>query len=139
MTEEEILSAVSASSELKALIPDTAAIAAALSVGRTRLVHTEIGNGSILQAMGIAEGNAVLDFINTHSDLRHVKPLVEQGRLRLDAEMTRQFLQTFVNINLCSQASANRLLAMAQAPDPVDETTVKRALWTADGQLRVVI
>lgn len=139
MTEAEVLSIISGSPELKALIPDTAAIAAAISADRKKLVHTEIGNGSILQAMGITQGNAVLDFIYTHNDFRHVRPMLEQGRLRLDAAMTLQFLQLFVAQGLCTQESANALIAMAQVPDPIDEMLVRRALWSDDGVLQIEV
>jgi hypothetical protein len=56
-------------------------IAALVSAGRTRPSTREIGNGTILEALGLTAGNALLDVINNAPDFRHVKPLVEQGRL----------------------------------------------------------
>jgi len=40
MTPQEIRDAITAAPELQALVPDTVALAAALSVGRTRVVKT---------------------------------------------------------------------------------------------------
>lgn len=46
MTQDEIRAAISGSPELMALVPDTVALAAALSAGRTRVVSHEIGVGT---------------------------------------------------------------------------------------------
>lgn len=140
MTPDAIRAAVAASPELLALAKqataDTQAIADALSLGRTRAVPTEIGNGTILEVLGLTTGNALLDVINNQPDFRHVKPLVEQGRLRLDSVLVQATLQSLVPAVL-TQAQATALLARAQMPDPVPEFDVRCALWADDGALKV--
>lgn len=106
---------------------DDGAIAAALSVGRTKLVPTEIGNGSILETIGLAAGNALLDTIAAVPDFRHVKPLLEQGRLRVDSALVRGTLDSLVPAVL-TQAQADALKALAVKPDPVSANDVARAL-----------
>lgn len=88
-----------AQAEIEVLTPLVAArrdgdIAAALSAGRTRLVPTEVGNGTILEVLGLDAGNALMDVINSEPAFRYVKPLVEQGRLRLDSDLVRSTLQS---------------------------------------------
>ena len=75
---------------------DYGAIAAALSVGRTARTATEIGNGTVLEVMGITDGNTLLDFLFTTTDFRYVKVLLEQGRLRIDLDMVRSTLDALV-------------------------------------------
>lgn len=129
MTNDEIRAAIAASPELQALAAagSTQGIADALSVGRTRFVPTEIGNGTILEVLGLAKGNALIDIINTQPDFRHVKPLVEQGRLRLDTMLVRATLQSLVPAVL-TQAEADALVARAKVPDPVTHDQVGAAL-----------
>lgn len=136
MTHAEIRAAIAASSELQALVPDTNALAAALSTGRTKFVHTEIGNGTVLEVLGLTTGNALLDLLNTEPSYKYVKPMLEQGRLRLDSALVRGTLQALVG-SLLTQAQADALLAVAQAPDPVSEYEVRCAIYADDGTLRV--
>lgn len=132
MTHAEILAAIAASPELQALAAagDTQGIADVLSVGRTKFVPTEIGNGTILEVLGLAKGNALIDLINTHTDFRHVKPLVEQGRLRLDTVLVRATLQSLVPAVL-TQGEADALVSRATTLDPVTHTEVGAALQGA--------
>lgn len=136
MTPAEILAAVQADQDLIALKPDTEAIAVALSAGRMKFTPTEIGNGTILEVLGLAKGNALIDLINTHSDFRHVKPLAEQGRLRLDTVLVRATLQSLVPTVL-TQGEADSLVARAKVPDPVGEFDVRCALIADDGTWKV--
>ncbi len=130
MTPQEIRDAVAASAELQALQKDgrVNAIADALSVGRVKFVPIEIGNGTILEKLGITTGNALLDVINTSPDFRYVKPLVEQGRLRLDSPLVRGTLASLVVAGVVTQAQADVLLSAAQSPDPVTTAEVESAL-----------
>lgn len=111
---------------------DAQVIADALSVGRTRLEATEIGNGSILETIGLAAGNALLDVINTAPDFRYVRPLLEQGRLRVDSVLVRATLDSLVPAVL-TLAQADALKALAAVPDPVDEYSVRVLSWSDDG------
>lgn len=106
---------------------DDGAIAAALSIGRTKLVPTEIGNGLVLETIGLVSGNALLDVIATAPDFRHVKPLLEQGRLRMDSAMVRSTLDSLVPA-VITQGEADALKALAVQPDIVMAQDVARAL-----------
>ena len=134
MTAEEIRAAIAADPALQALVPDTQAIAAALSVGRTRYVETQIGVGTIIEVLGLAAANPVLDALYTSPDYRHVKPLLDQGRLRLDVVAQAGMLQPLVTGGLLTQAQLDALIARAEEADPVDEYQVRIAIhYNADG------
>ena len=137
MTADEICAAIAADPALQALVPDTQAIAAALSVDRTRWKHTEIGVGTIIEALGLAAANPVLDALYASTDYRHVKPLLDQGRLRLDVVGQAGMLQPLVTGGLLTQAQLDALTARAKEPDPVDEYAVRVAIYNNDGSLRV--
>lgn len=107
---------------------DDGAIAATLSEGRTKIVPTEIGTGTVLEVLGIAAGNAFLDFIYNNSNFRYVKPLLEQGRLRIDSQMVRNTVLSLVPANVLSQNQADTLLNVARVPDPVTSQDVAKAL-----------
>ena len=136
MTHDEIRAAISADPDLQALVPDTEAIAAALSAGRVRYIETHIGVGTIIEALGLATANAVLDVIYTAPDYRHVKPLLDQGRLRLDSAFVRDALQSMVP-SLLTQTQRDALVARAQVADPVSEFDVRCAIYNDDGSLKV--
>lgn len=106
---------------------DVQAITDALNEGRTNIVPTEIGNGMILETIGLDAGNALLDVISTAPDFRHVKPLVEQGRLRVDSALVRATLDSLVPAVL-TQAQADALKALAVKPDPVSPAQVANVL-----------
>lgn len=138
MTPQAIRSAIEASPDLLALAAqgDTQAIAGALSVGRTKTVPTEVGNGTVLEALGFATGNALLDVLYSAPDFRHVKPLLEQGRLRLDSPMAAAALGSLVPAVLTTEHVA-ALLSHAKVADPVAELDVRRAIFADDGALLV--
>jgi hypothetical protein len=140
MTVDQIKAAIAADSALQALADarDVDALVTALSAGRTRYVAREVGNGTVLEVLGLSVGNALLDLIQTQLTYRHVKPLLEQGRLRLDSAMVRATLQQLVGVEIAAgvtfeQQHADALVSLAQVPDPVDRT----AVWVAitDGRL----
>ena len=134
MTADEIRAAIAADPALQTLVPDTQAIAAALSVGRTRWKHTDIGVGTIIEALGLAAANPVLDALYASPDYRHVKPLLDQGRLRLDVVAQAGMLQSLVTGGLLTQAQLDALIARAKEPAPVDEYQVRVAIhYNADG------
>ena len=137
MTADEIRAAIAADPALQALVPDTQAIAATLSVGRTRWKHTEIGVGTIIEVLGLAAANPVLDALYASPDYRHVKPLLDQGRLRLDTVAQAGMLQPLVTGELLTQAQLDALVARAKEPAPVDEYAVRVAIYNDDGSLRV--
>ena len=137
MTPDEIRAAISADPALQALVPDTQAIADALSAGRTRWKPTDIGVGTIIEVLGLAAANPVLDALYASPDYRHVKPLLERGRLRLDSVAQAGMLQPLVTSELLTQAQLDALVARAKEPAPVDEYDVRMAIYNDDGSLKV--
>ena len=137
MTADEIRAAIAADPALQALVPDTQAIAAALSVGRTRYVETQIGVGTIIEVLGLAAANPVLDALYAAPDYRHVKPLLDQGRLRLDTVAQAGMLQPLVTGGLLPQVQLDALVARAKKPAPVAEYDVRMAIYNDDGSLKV--
>jgi hypothetical protein len=111
---------------------DEVKIAAALNAGRTRPNHREIGNGTILETIGLAAGNTLLDVINTAPDFRHVKPLVEQGRLVVGSALVQATVQSLAGTVL-TQAQADALCALGNDANPIDITELRAALWSDDG------
>ena len=106
---------------------DHAAIAAAVNVGRVRKNSREVGNGTILETLGLTAGNALLDVINSVADFRHVKPLVEQGRLVISSTLVQATIQSLVGTVL-TQAQADALIALGYDADPVSPAQVAAAL-----------
>lgn len=137
MTPDEIRAAISADPALQALVPDTQAIADALSAGRTRYVETQIGVGTIIEVLGLAAANPVLDALYASPDYRHVKPLLDQGRLRLDTVAQAGMLQPLVTGGLLTQAQLDALIARAKEPAPVAEYDVRVAIYNDDGSMKV--
>jgi hypothetical protein len=112
---------------------DFDAIAAAVSVGRTKPSTREIGNGTILEVLGLATGNALLDVVNTVPDFRYVKPLVEQGRLTVGSTLVQATVQSLVPMGVLTQPQADALCALGFDPDPVTALQVNQALVSDDG------
>lgn len=112
---------------------NTNAITDALNTGRTRKQTTEIGNGLILSTIGMQAGNALLDVIGSVSDFRHVRPLLEQGRLDISTPLVAGALSSIVSSGAITRTDADALLALADVPNPVTELEVRCALWTDKG------
>jgi hypothetical protein len=108
-------------------LDDHGAIAAALSVGRTKLVKTEIGEGTILATLGLEAGNAFLDVVDAHPDFRHVKKIVARGEFDMSSPVSQAGVQGMVPTVL-TQEQADALQGLAVQPDPVASQDVTRAL-----------
>lgn len=137
MTPQAIREAIEADPALRALLPDSQAIAEALSAGRTRANSALIGNGLILATIGLTAGNALLDALNSTEDFRYVKPLLEQGRLQVSSPLVAGALAQLVSASVITQGEADALIALGREPDPVPELDVRRALWADDGTMLV--
>eukprot|EP01034_Spumella_vulgaris_P041665 gene41665-51629_t len=111
---------------------DCAELARLMSVGRVRANSREIGNGTILEVLGLATGNEVLDLINSNADYRHVKPLIEQGRLLIGSPLAQITVQALVPAVL-TQAQADALCALGLEPHPYTAQELAEALFTPDG------
>lgn len=111
---------------------DHQAIADRVNVGRTRQSDTEIGNGTILEVLGLELGTSVLDVVYATSSYKYVVPLLEQGRLKIGSTVAQDAVQAFVPA-LLNQAQADALKSMGAVPNPVSEFDVRCALYAEDG------
>lgn len=104
------------------------AIAALVSTGRTRAVETAVGNGTIIEVLGLETANNFLDAINTMPAFRHVKPLVQDGRLLVGSPVVAASMGAFVGGSILTQAQADALLALGRKPNPVSPQQVMHAM-----------
>jgi len=132
-----VRSAIELDKDLQALIPDTAAIAAVLSIRDTVKVKTEVGIGLILETIGLESGNALLDAVKATPEFRHVYPLLEQGKLDLSSPMVEMALGMLVQGEVISSSEMQQLLSLCLQPVDVSEDAVKRAIWNDDGSLAI--
>lgn len=111
---------------------DCAALAELLSAGRTCKNDREIGYGTILETIGIEAGNQLIDHLQAANDMRHVVPLLDQGRLRIGSAMVQASLRAF-GADVITPADAEILCALGQQPDPLTAHEVAEALFNPDG------
>lgn len=102
-------------------------IAAVVSVGRTKPSGMEVGHGTVLEVLGLAAGNALLDALYGSPEFRHVRPLLEQGRLVISSPLVMGTIQAMVPA-VITQADADKLLALAVVPAPVTTQEVIAAM-----------
>ena len=107
---------------------DTQAIADALPPVVT-IRAREIGKGRVLGTIGLEAGNKLLDTIDTDADFRHVKQLVANGWLDVGDALTRAMID-----QVCAPEDGAALKALAEISTPIDEMTVRRVCWSADGE-----
>lgn len=110
---------------------DNTAIAAAVSVGRIRIVPRQIGKGTVVDTLGLAAANVLLDVIDSAPEYRHVKQLLENGWFNVGSPLARSSLDALVGTVL-TQAQADALKALAEAPDPVSEYQVRCTMYSAE-------
>lgn len=102
-------------------------IARVVSEGRTKPSTREIGNGTILETIGLDYGNAMLDVIYTAPSFRHVKPLLEQGRLIVGSPLVVATVQGMVPA-VMPQVVADLLLALTKEPAAVSVQEIIQAM-----------
>lgn len=110
---------------------DHDAIAAQVNIGRIRPSSLEIGNGTVLETIGLTAGNALLDAIYSGNEYRYVRPLLEQGRLKAASPLIAGALAKLVEVNVIKQEHADALLALGTEPDPVTANDVENILREA--------
>jgi hypothetical protein len=107
---------------------DEAEIAHVVSAGRTRLTGIEIGNGTVLETLGITAGNLFLDFVGSNPAFKYVKPLLDQGRLRIGSNLVQQTIKSLVNAGVLTQMQSDALCALGVEASPVSPSDVAHAL-----------
>lgn len=108
------------------------ALADLLSSGRTCGNDREIGCGTIIETIGLEAGNQLIDFLKSTEPMRHVMPLLDQGRLRIGSPLVQSTLQSFVGGPI-DQADADVLCALGLQLDPLTARQVAEALFHEDG------
>lgn len=112
---------------------DCDVIAAVMSEGRTRPAGIEIGNGTILDTIGITAGNALLDAVHANSSFKYVISLLDQGRLKIGSTTAQAAISGLVSGGALTQANADKLAALGFEPDPLAVADVHEALFNPDG------
>lgn len=107
---------------------DYTAIATIVSTGRTKPSEREIGNGTILELVGLTYGNAILDVIYTNPDFRYVKTLLEQGRLIAGSPLVVNSIKAFNAMGLLPEAQTEAILAITTEPAPISVNEVRLVL-----------
>lgn len=111
---------------------DCEALAALLSDGRTCGNEREVGYGTIIETIGLEAGNQLIDFLKASEAMRHVMPLLDQGRLRIGAALAQSTLRSLAGGPI-DQADADALCALGLQPDPLTARQVAEALFHEDG------
>lgn len=130
MTPQQIRDAIAADPALQAMrdAGNHQGIADALSVGRTKLAPYEAGKGDVIQVLGFESGNNLCDAIDGNLTFRHVRHLLEAGKLRLDLSVTQMAMAGVVQAGVITQAESDALLALARVPDPIGHEAVTAAI-----------
>jgi len=112
-------------------LTDHGAIADALSVGRTKVVSTPIGIGTILAVMAPYGGdflNALEAMSAADSNVKWALKLIEQSNFDIGMDVTRAQLAEFAVSAPTLADGIAALLAVAVQPDPVSSQEVSKAL-----------
>ena len=139
MTPSEIRAAISESPSLTALLPDSQAIAGAMSAGRTRAAPVRRADFAVwCGATGLRA--AVEDHAaNADSPLRSaaltIRDFLGGAAESIDFSLAgnQQMLAAWQQAGAITQAQADALMALGREPDPVAEMDVRRAIWNEDG------
>lgn len=94
-------------------------IADLVNSGRTKYNGMEIGNGTVLKVLGLADGNKLLDALYASATFKYVIPLMEQGRMVIDSDALAADMQALVVTEAVTQESLDKLLSIMKSPDPV--------------------
>lgn len=107
-------------------------IADKVSVGRTKFNKTEIGNGTILETIGLTAGAQLLDAIYSTPAFKYVIPLLEQGRLVIGSGVAQDALQSLVGFAI-TQADADKLKFLGIDNNPASWQQCYEAISAATG------
>lgn len=139
MTPDDIRAAIAADPALTALLPDSQAIADAMSEGRTRAAPVRRADFAVwCGATGLRA--AVEDHAsNVDSPLRSaaltIRDFLGGAAETIDFGLAgnQQMLAAWQMAGAITQEQADELMALGREPDPVAEMDVRRAIWRDDG------
>lgn len=130
---------------------DSAAIAARINQGRKRIQQPKlIGDGDVTQAIGRPAGPLLADWLEQaansplpetptfeqqaqRAELRQAWRKLSTGNLDIGMDSVRDGIDELVGVAPLTQEQANAIKALALVDDPVDEMTVRRAIWSDSG------
>lgn len=139
MTPAEIRQAITESPALTDLLPDSQAIADAMSAGRTRSAPVRRADFAVW--CGATGLRAVVEdhAANAESPLRSaaltIRDFLGGAAESIDFALAgnQQMLAAWQMAGAITQEQANALMALGNEPDPVAEMEVRRAIWLDDG------
>jgi len=161
MTPEQIRSAIAASPELKALGKDPTALAAALSIGRTKqdgvTRFASLGIAAGFPALSGLPGPLAAEMVlqklegfavaaqqsaDAATKLLGAATARQMGHLAgfgmaIGSPAVAAMLSVIVQAGALSQAEADALTSIAAVPDPVNESDVRHACYDAGGKVWV--
>ena len=148
MTELEITALIANTPSVLALVPDTVAIAAALSAGRTKVVSHFTSERGILERYpgGPVAADILLSKLEVFAASAHplasivkraLKFLAMPEGLDLGAPATQGLLSMLAGGGVISAIELSGLVTMATAPAPITEYQVRQAIFNDDGSLKV--
>lgn len=114
------------------------AIAAILSTGRVKTQPTPIGIGTVLAVMAPSGGeflNALEGMGATDANVKWALKMIEQGTFDVGHPVTRAQLEEFAVTAPSMSGAIAALLAVAEAPDPIQVGAVSDALNIAEGRM----
>lgn len=117
---DEILSRADCAAALA--VRDCGALAAILSVGRTKVIDYSIGYGTVLEVLGAEAGSAFLDGLTalaaTSSPVKWALKLLDRGELNIGSPATQAQLDALAAGGVMPKAVADALKGLAIVPDP---------------------
>lgn len=132
---DEILSRSDCADALAAR--DCGALAAILSVGRTKTVERNVGYGTVMDTLGAEAGAAFLDGLTNlaavSSPVKWALKLLDRGELNIGAAATRGQLDALAAGDVMPQAVADALKGLATVSEVVTAQDVARVCWSDDG------
>lgn len=138
MTPQEIRDAIVADPAIHALVPDTEALAVALSEGRMKVVST-IGSYALILAT-VPDGGALLNVMETVAGQsptwKWAWQSLKDGRFDFGLPQAISGWDDLANVG----ATTDQITALKKiplVPDPVGEFEVRCAIYAPDGSLLV--
>lgn len=138
MTPQELREAVYANPDCAPALEarDLDALATILSNDCKRPSDTKIGNGTVLDVLGMVAGTTLLRHIATAIEFEFVRPLLEQGRLEIGKPSAQLAIQGLALQGVITQGAADALCALGWTTSTVGRLEVEAALFNPDGSLK---
>lgn len=117
---EEILSRPDCADALA--LRDCGELARILSVGRTKVIDTNVGYGTVLEALGADAGAEFLDRLTelsaSSSPVKWALKLLDRGELNIGAETTQTQIDKLAETGVIPKVVADALKGLSVVPDP---------------------